>query len=332
MPQAFVWPQAQPDDWQSMPAQSAPDAVAIGATRPGLPDPLGLAAVLAPELSRLIGHRIGLRPCAMETAQAAAATTPAAGPSLAEVGRIAIEPTHGHSPTPGHNDATFILALDRQSLSTLLDRMFGARTEPGHAADGLAALPPQSGSWQSLARLLGQAMVAAFQATVPAANPSACFVASARVAPPAEQACDGLRPQDRLLFILDMTGVSGLLSVRRVSPHAASANSKPVEPASPPGTAALSREPGRPGPAASTNWGRRAKDFALDLELPVSVQVGEIPLPIGEVAALRVGDILPLETPSTVSVLVGGQSLATVSAQALAGGRRAADTAGGNAP
>lgn len=320
---SHVWPKADAPPAAVDATNPAPDSAV-----PALPDALALVAGFAPELSRLFGYRIGLRPLE---------DTPGMdGLVLAEVGRLSLPGSGGHA--AGH----MILAIDRASLSRLLDRMFGARPDAGPPADMLARLPPQSGSWLSLARLLGDALARAIQAGSAFALPGGSFAPPSRVAPLAEQPADGLRPQDRLLFRLDSGGDNsegaGLLLLRRVRPAIrASATPPPAgreapagRSASPPNRSASNPgEPAQrdePGSVASQNWGRRARDFALDIDFPVSVQVGEIPLSLEDIAGLQAGDILPLARPRTVSVLVSGQPLASMPAASLDARRRASDT------
>ncbi len=309
MSDAFVWPQANvppacPPASAGPPPPDGNAEVAEDSSLP-LPDPLGLASLLAPELSRLFGHRIGLKPCGADPVPSQ--------PPLAEVGRLPVPAT------ALHGGGAYVIAFDRASLGTLLDRMFGAGREPAAMADSLASLPPQSGSWKSLARLVGQALVRALQGAGVVSDRPAAFVQPSRVAPPAEQPTDGLRPQDRLLFQLDLADSPGWLSLR-----AAPAARPPVDRPHPDRPLLVPPEAGDPASPGNRNWGRRARDFALDLEWPVSMEVGEIPMPIGAVAALRVGDILPLDRPETISVLVSGKPLAQVAAADLQGDRRAA--------
>ena len=169
---AHVWPQAEPvasaiagnEDGFTLPEAADPGAML-------LPDAMSLVASLAPELSRLFGYRIGLkvvaagrdaegRPFGSGPAGAGLTEVGLAEVMLAEVGRLTV-PAQG-----GQSGGVFVLAVDRASLSRLLDRMFGARPEAGEPVDGLAGLPPQSGSWLSLARLMGEGLARALQSTL----------------------------------------------------------------------------------------------------------------------------------------------------------------------
>jgi len=298
MVRSFIWPMVERQaDAPSAPVLAPmPDQDETERAVPALPEPTGFVAMLAPELSRLFGYRIGLKPLTeADTAKAQVA--------LAEVGRLQIAATATSAA------GNLLLAADRISLSRLLDRMFGSRPEADENIDTLAGLPPQSGSWLSLARLMGEALARAVQAGQAAGSPIVgAFTPHGRVAPPADHPSDGLWASDRLLFRLDTGEQEGLLSLRRVR--------KPV-PLSP----GLSPTP-EPGtemanPIDLPHWRSRTRELALGLDMPVTLKLGELRMPLARVAALRPGDIVPLARPRALSVMVAGQKLASLPAALL---------------
>lgn len=203
-------------------------------------------------------------------------------PLLLLAGKVSLVSRNASPPNTGQQQTAELLVA-APDIDRLLNLLFGGRPDPAAAA--AVRLPPNSGSWAVLAQFLGQAVSRALGASgtparVADAPPAAMAIAQAQV------------PQ--LLLDLDFEGVGCLLGLRVPLP---------CVPAPP------------PDPAL---WRRRTRERALDLLLPVTLRVARLPLPLGDVSALQPGDILPLEHPRDVDLMVGGQSFARIAADRLA--------------
>jgi flagellar motor switch/type III secretory pathway protein FliN len=169
------------------------------------------------------------------------------------------------------------LLIDQAGAASLLDRLFGA--PPGQGATALPILPPGSASWLALCRLVAGAACRALAATglAPGGSP---------VLPPRPVAASGQGPA------LELQADEARIHLCLVDP---SCNAPPPTP-----------------PAADPDdWRRRARARALDVALPVTLRLADRRMGVGAVAALQPGDILPLEAPHAVDVLVGGRRLGT---------------------
>lgn len=217
-----------------------------------------------------------------------AAARPADGPANGD----AACPTHMVArfrlPSQEHT-ATLALLLTPEDIALLLDVLFGAA--PAAAGGALPTLPPGSASWATLTRFLSDAVARALAAT------GQRLEGAVQLPPRAAALADAGAPQ--LLFRLEIDGAAATL-----------------------GLLLEGRKPPAPPPPAPEPelWRHRARARTLDLALPVSLRLAETRMPVGEVAALRAGDILPLERPQSVEVLAGGRSLARLPAAQLDAG------------
>ncbi len=57
-------------------------------------------------------------------------------------------------------------------------------------------------------------------------------------------------------------------------------------------------------PSGDPAWGNRLRNAALDIDLSVRSILAEPTIPLGDVVSLRVGDILPIQVPEVVRLLV----------------------------
>jgi hypothetical protein len=239
-------------------------------------------------LNDAVGFAAALGPELTRLFGARAAARPADGPANGD----AACPTHMVArfrlPSQEHT-ATLALLLAPEDIARLLDVLFGAA--PAAAGGALPTLPPGSASWATLTRFLSDAAARALGATGQRVEGPAQL--PARAAPLAGAGA----PQ--LLLRLDIDGISTTLGFL-------------LEGRKPPAPPPTTQEP--------ELWRRRAHARALDLALPVSLRLAETRMPVGEVATLRAGDILPLERPQSVEVLAGGRSLARLPAAQLGTG------------
>ncbi|MFN3370629.1 MAG: FliM/FliN family flagellar motor switch protein, partial [Sphingomonadaceae bacterium] len=73
------------------------------------------------------------------------------------------------------------------------------------------------------------------------------------------------------------------------------------------------------GPARAGDGGfaARARARVLDVALPVTLRLAGWRLPLGRVAMLKAGDVLPIEPPRHLDLMVGGERLARLPADRL---------------
>lgn len=212
---------------------------------------------------------------------------------LADPGRRAAALTHMVArlrlPTaqPGVAATMVTLLLAPADIACLLDILFGAA--PAAAGGPLPALPPGSASWMTLARFLANAATRALAA---AGQPC---VGAAEILPRATPRTDGGDP--RLLLKLDIEGIEVVFGFRLEGQD----KPAPPEPVADPG-----------------KWRERARSRAFDLALPVTLRLAETRIAVRAVAALKPGDILPLERPAHLELLAGGRHFATVPASDFA--------------
>lgn len=243
-----------------------------------LPDTDAFAASVGPELTRLFGVRT--------TARADANAEQAAAP-MVPVAELHVTGGAGNAAAPEVID----LLASETDLSLLMDLLFGGST--GEQTARLTSLPPASASWMALAGFLATAATRSL-----AALGTPCVQAA--TLPPRPVALDPAAPgfvAPQLLLGVNFDGTATMLGLRSRQPQ-------PQLPKTP-----------APDPEL---WRQRTQERALEIDLPVSLRLAERKLPIGEVAQLNKGAILPLERPDNVEVLVGGQPFASISVSDLA--------------
>jgi flagellar motor switch/type III secretory pathway protein FliN len=233
----------------------------------------------APELSRLIGVRVSLRP-----APAPDGSAPVRLVRLFEArtgaGGVALD-------------------LDRTTVCLLLEKMFGGAVEAGPPTrDVLSLLSPAAASWRSLSSCVSQAFRAGLGAALGGAPPSPEPVA--RIA---ETPVEG--PHVRLWYALSVEGVAGWLALACRDPAAV------PDAASAPGTGAGTADT----PAA---WADRAARMVGTIDLPVGVRLCELRLPLATILSLGPGSILPIERPRELVLIVDGKPWRHFDAAALA--------------
>ena len=178
------------------------------------------------------------------------------------------------------------IACPADSAARLLERLFGSRPADGAQPASVESLPPGSASWGVLCHSIGQALAR----SLPAANAVAAAPARHTDRPRA------LAPEPALYLELDVEGMACQLAI-------ALEGARPAPPA-----------PKTPDARA---WRERARSRALDMELPVALRIAERRIDLARLAALKAGDILPLERPQTVDVLAAGRSIARLPAAKL---------------
>lgn len=171
---------------------------------------------------------------------------------------------------------TEILATDSHA-GALADLLFGGLPAP-EAVVPLSRLPPASASWSTLAEFVGRACARALE--------SAGLQSRLPVDVPSRASLDAGAPPHMLLD-LDFDGTPLQLAFRL--PEAAE------------------RELVAPTDAT---WRRAVEERIRSILLTVSLRIAVQPMRLGEVAQLTVGDILPLDPPDSVDVLVGGEKFA----------------------
>jgi len=187
-------------------------------------------------------------------------------------------------------DGTLIFTIDGHGGSALLDRIFGAR--PGDTICRLEDLPPASGSWMAFARLLaGACQQAAATGHCPATG---IFATPAR--PMMPDGDDNPTDTPSFVFALDIDGVAGQIQVQPL--------------VSTPGR--LTDRDANLTPPQLADWRDRARGLALMLDLPVAMRLADARMPMAKVAALRPGDVIPIDPPRSVDLMVGGRRFATL--------------------
>lgn len=288
-PGPLVWPQA------GLAADAAPMPAPV--PRADWIEAAAFAGVAGPEITRLLGFRLSLRPVAAPPAAAGPETLIALAEAATPAGQLCV-------------------GLDRRTVGLVLDRMFGAR-EPGSpgASDRLSGLAPACGSWLALAGLVAQALGQPLR-ECGLAGPARPRPAG-RIAPMGHAAA-----ADCQWFAVDLAGDGGWLAITRsrVVPatlaepaeaepladselHEARPLAAEVNP-----RAASSARPGS-GPASGADrggWPARASALAQAIELPVGVRIAEIRLPLDQAMRLTVGQILPIDRPRLLMLSVDG--------------------------
>lgn len=238
-------------------------------------DPATLAAALAPELGRLF---------ALQVQPSASAGVPARPVTVARLplARGQAEPETRGAAGP----ATWLqLAVDAGTAGSALSRLYGA---PGSVADGEPALPAGvagTAAWLAFARLLAMALARALDGL--GLPPAGAPAVEGRPVPaePLPGAID---------MALDLGGTRlGLML-------AAEGGAAPTEPDR--------------APAAGDGFGARLRAQVQAVTLPVTLRLAGWRLPVGRVAALRAGDVLPIEAPRHLDVMVGGRRIARLPA------------------
>ncbi len=178
-----------------------------------------------------------------------------------------------------------VLATEANAAA-LLDLLLGG-TPGKQPAIALTSLPPGSASWMTLTQFLGRACAVALEAGgVPSRLP---------VDLPPRASCDS-GGAAHLRLDLDLEGVAVRLAFRlpeMAVPEYAS-------------TVATRQE-----------WQARTQARAQDVALRVSLRIAEQRMSIRDVVRLGPGDVLPLQPPESVDVLVGGRKFARLAADGL---------------
>ncbi len=237
-----------------------------------------LAALDRAALAAALAPELG-RLFALEVLPAAGTVVPARTVSVARL------PLAGG---PGEAVSWVSLAVDPATAGSAIARLYGA---PGSVADGEPALPAGiagTASWLAFARLLAMALARAMG--VLGLAPAGAPAVTARPAP-AAPAPGALA----LTLALGATPLGLMLA--------------PEEPPVDRGCA--------PTPAGDGGFAARARARVLDVALPVALRLPGWRLPVGRVASLKAGDVLPIEAPRHLELMVGGQRLARLSADLL---------------
>lgn len=184
--------------------------------------------------------------------------------------------------------ASGLIAFEPELVGSLVDAWFGGKgTPPAKRASEFT--PAEERTIQSLTAKMHHALADAWAEVAPLK-----FVAVGHECQPHFAAV--LEDRDEVLVTrFSITMPSGAVSsidivypLQALKPLMASLRSKVIE-----------------GPATvDSAWGRRLQESVLEIELPVRSVLAEPVLPLGDVLALRVGDILPIQVPEVVRLLV----------------------------
>jgi hypothetical protein len=179
------------------------------------------------------------------------------------------------------------LAVDAATAGSAIARLYGA---PGSVADGEPDLPAGlagSASWLAFARLLAMALARSLAGlgVAPAGAPDV----KSRPLP-----AEPLPGAMVLALELGSTRLGLMLAAEAPAPRTAS-----------------------PAPAADGGFAARARARVLDVALPVTLRLAGWRLPLGRVATLKAGDVLPIEPPRHLDLMVGGERLARLPADRL---------------
>lgn len=180
--------------------------------------------------------------------------------------------------------------LPATTAAQLMERLFGGSASQSATAsvESLTLLPPGSGSWATLCGHLAQALTRAFEASgLPAGG--------GPILPP-RAVIGAASPTADFALALDIDGTAAALHF----------TVEPLPVAQSPETP--------PDPAL---WRRRAQARTFDVELPVTLRLTESRVALASVAPLRAGDILPLERPRTLDLLVDGRRIGRLPAEAF---------------
>lgn len=200
------------------------------------------------------------------------------------------------------------LAIDPATAGAALSRLYGA---PGSVADGEAALPPGvagTAAWLSFARLLAMALARALQLLEVAPAGAPTVIGRPVVGEPDPAA---------LCLALDLGGTPLLLLL--------GADAAADRPAAKPAAAAAAADPG-------AGFAARARARLLDVTLPVTLRLAGWRLPVARVAGLKAGDVLPIEAPRHLDLMVGNRRIARLPADDFVGRGPVADDFVGRGP
>jgi flagellar motor switch/type III secretory pathway protein FliN len=248
-------------------------ASAVPASPPMVPvlpwfDTAGFVGQFAPELARVVGTRISVRPTPAPDAQ-----QPVSLIRILDARSSTVEVS---------------LDLDRASIGYLLERMFGGGSRDGAPIrDALSHLSPTAASWRGLSACLAQAFRAGLAAALDQAPPAPVGVT--RIA---EAAVDG--PHARLWFALAVDGASGWLVLACRDLEGEAASPKPASPFQ-----AVTDAP--------SAWSDRAAQMVNRIELEVAIRLSEQRVPLSTILALAPGSILPIDRPRDLVLLVDGK-------------------------
>jgi hypothetical protein len=190
--------------------------------------------------------------------------------------------------------ASLLLAADAPLADGLITLLFGGTGSGGD----LPPLAPASASWATLCTLIAGAVASAIVALE---GPPLRVATGNRPAtiPPA--------PAAWIAWTIDaLAGPAHSLHLGHIEAQS--------EPAPAPG-----ETPAR--------WARRVAARAQQVELPVRLRLAEWRLSVARIAALRPGDVLPIQRPRDLAVIVDGTPIATIPAGSIgssapvAGGR-----------
>lgn len=285
----FVWPRLE----QPAVPEVEPEALPMVP-----PPPLGFGAAafgatFGPELSRMAGVKVAARLVEAPDDEAAAADLA----SLLVIGRL---------PLQGDN---LLFSIDRAGGAILLERMFGGRSGP--VSKPVEALPPASGSWMSFARQVATACQQAARAAN-CAGTGTILVPVRPTAPGPDDLALGADPEiTPFVYRLDVDGVAGLLLVHPLLSDASRAARRGV--LKDPETLAREQE----------EWRRRALSLTLGLDLPVTMRLADVRMPMSRVARLAPGDVIAIEPPRLVSLMASGRCFAQLPLADLGGAGKA---------
>lgn len=244
-----------------------------------LPDLSAFASAVVPELSRLFGLHV--------SARAQPGSLPE-GDGLLLLARLPLAEAAAADKTQSGRTADRVMIdvlVTETGVSALVDLLFGG-APTSQMSTALTRLPPSNASWLAVAQFLGRACAVAFESSgLPCRLP---VDVPPRAAPDRGSAA-------HLLLELDFEGAGVELAFRL--PEMA--------------------QPVMQSDTAPSDWMEQLRARTMEVGIRVSLRIAEQRLPVREVARLQPGDVLPLEQPEMIDVLVGGARFARLSVDGL---------------
>ncbi len=178
--------------------------------------------------------------------------------------------------------------MPAEAVAMLMERMFGASAVQAEESSLqlLLMLPPGSACWSALCRHVAKALGKAFELNGVASGGGPIL--------PQRPAASHVSAGADIGFALDMDGRAAWLGLMLEQVD------EPVE-----------------APVARLNptaWRQLAQMRTLDIELPVALRLSEMRHPLATIGQLRAGDILPIERPDRLELLVDGRRFAALPA------------------
>lgn len=185
--------------------------------------------------------------------------------------------------------STVNIALGDEIVGVIIERMFGARMvpEPAAAAKAARSLAPGTATWMTASRLLATLLITAM-------GEGGIIVRRRPVFPLRVASAPSPVGAQTVTFKIEFDQLTSWLRVA-AWPAPEEEEEKDTE-------------------AELQRWRKRAEQGTQLVPLEVALRLPERRMPLAKALALRPGDILPLERPRILTLIVDGQPMASLPA------------------